>query len=214
MTLEAPMEQIHETIHHEAHHAESKWATWVALSTALLAALAAIAALLAEYHAHEALHWHLKANDKWSQGQAKNEKAAILSGTASILQAMDKPVPAALKDKIKEENQKKEDNYADATRLEVDRDLDDDQHNWIAAGVTFFQVAVAISAIAILTKRRWFWYMSLVFGGIALGLLIWGQFFKPIFKGSEAKNEKSVAVAANVVSPVAVSSQHHQAFRA
>ena len=52
----APTEQIHETIHHEAHHSESKWATWVALSTALLAGLAAIAALLAEYHADEALH--------------------------------------------------------------------------------------------------------------------------------------------------------------
>ena len=147
-------------------------------------------------------------------GTSQEREGGDLVGHGRILQAMDKPVPAALKDKIKEENQKKEDNYADATRLEVDRDLDDDQHNWIAAGVTFFQVAVAISAIAILTKRRWFWYMSLVFLRIALGLLIWGQFFKPIFKGSEAKNEKSVAVAANVVSPVAVSSQHHQAFRA
>ena len=103
MTLEAPMEQIHETIHHEAHHAGERWATWVALSTALLAALAAIAALSAEYHAHEALHAHLAANDKWAEGQAKNEKAAILSGQIALLQALEKPVPAAIKDKVKEE---------------------------------------------------------------------------------------------------------------
>jgi hypothetical protein len=195
MTLEAPMEQIHETIHHEAHHAESKWATWVALSTALLAALAAIAALLAEYHAHEALHAHLAANDKWSFGQAKNEKGAILAGTVSVLQAMGKPVPEALKGKIKDEDQKKDGLYKEAKDLEKERDLHDDQHNWIAAGVTFFQVAVAISAIAILTKRRWFWYMSLVFGATALVLLLYGEFFMPMFRVNEEKPEKPKSTA-------------------
>jgi hypothetical protein len=210
MTLEPPMEQIHEQIHHEAHHSEGKWATWVALSTALLAALAAVAALRAEYHAHEALHAHLAANDKWSFGQAKNEKGAILAGTVSILQAMDKPVPTALKDKIKDEDKKKEENYAEAKKLEIERDLHDDQHNWIAAGVTFFQVAVAISAIAILTKRRWCWYLSLVFGVTALALLIYGEMFMPAPKAKEEESKKSVSAPASLNELVASYQQQHE----
>ena len=37
-----------------------------------------------------------------------------------------------------------------------------------------FQVAIAVGAISVLTKRREFWFVSLVFGAIGVGFLIWG----------------------------------------
>jgi hypothetical protein len=38
--------------------------------------------------------------------------------------------------------------------------------------VTFFQVAIAVAAISVLTKRRKFWFVSLGFGLLGLFFLI------------------------------------------
>jgi Domain of unknown function (DUF4337) len=35
-----------------------------------------------------------------------------------------------------------------------------------ARGVTMFQIAIAIAAISALTRRRKFWIVSLLFGGV------------------------------------------------
>lgn len=179
MTLEPPMEQVQESVHHHAEHSGDRWSTMVALSTAILAVMAAIAALLAEHYAHESLHKHLEANDKWSEGQAKNEKSSILSGTAAVLEAIGKPVPKKITDKIKDEDAKKIKAYAEADKDEKENNELYARHEWLAGGVTLFQVAVAVSAIAVLTKRRWFWYLSLVFAAGAVSLMIFGLTFTP-----------------------------------
>jgi uncharacterized membrane protein len=46
-----------------------------------------------------------------------------------------------------------------------------------AAGVTFFQIAIVIGAISVLSKRRNFWYLSLLLGIIGFGFFIKGYFF-------------------------------------
>ena len=129
-------------------------------------------------------------------------QGAILAGQVNLFKALEKPVPAGLEKKVKEEDQKKAEFYKVAEELELERDLHDNKHNWIAGGVTFFQVAVAISAIAILTKRRWFWYLSLVFGAIAMLFVIYGQFLMPAPKASaEEKPEKTGSTAIRMDAP-------------
>jgi hypothetical protein len=49
-------------------------------------------------------------------------------------------------------------------------------HQAMAKSVTFFQIAIAISAISILVRRRKFWYGSLAFASIGLGFFVWGFF--------------------------------------
>jgi hypothetical protein len=39
------------------------------------------------------------------------------------------------------------------------------------------QIAIAIGAISALTKRHAFWVMSLIFGLIGFGFLIWGVLY-------------------------------------
>jgi hypothetical protein len=46
-----------------------------------------------------------------------------------------------------------------------------------AKAVTFFQIAIAISAISILTKRRFLWVVSLFIGASGLLFLIEGVWF-------------------------------------
>ena len=196
MTLEPPMEQVQESVHHQAEHSGDRWSTMVALSTAILAMMAAIAALLAEHYAHESLHKHLEANDKWSEGQAKNEKSAILSGTAAVLEAIGKPVPKKITDKIKDEDAKKLKAYAEADKDEKENNELYARHEWLAGGVTLFQVAVAVSAIAVLTKRRWFWYLSLVFAVGAVSLMIYGLTFTPSSESDAFGADKATAPSA------------------
>jgi hypothetical protein len=189
--MEPPLEQLHETVHHEAHHSQENWITAVALSTALLAALAAIAALLSGYHANTAMIDHIKANDKWSYYQAKNEKATIIQGKIDLLEALDKPIKKSDREKIKEEKDKMAKWSAEATALETDSDEHFERHEKLAQSVTIFQVAVAVCAIAVIVKRKWFWAIGLAFGITATGFLVYGVTFTPSpEKESEAVGEQ------------------------
>jgi hypothetical protein len=65
---------------------------------------------------------------------------------------------------------------ADAKSLGQKAEADLEAHEKLASAVTFFQIGIAISAIAVLTKRRAFWYVGLVSGFV--GLIYFGLAFK------------------------------------
>jgi len=48
------------------------------------------------------------------------------------------------------------------------------RHNKMARGVTAFQIAIALSAISVLTKRKALWIAGLLLGIIGVGFLIAG----------------------------------------
>lgn len=194
--MEIPIEQVHEHIHHEAHHTQEQWIGIVALCTAILAGLAAIASLLSGLNANTSIRETVKASDQWSYYQAKNVKATILQMKIDLLTSLGKPVPKGDQMEVDKEKKKMSKIQEDATKLGMKADEQFERHETLAPAVTLFQVAVAVSAIAVLTKRRWFWYLSLVFGAIALGYLIWGETFtyKPEApEGSEGNKPKATA---------------------
>ena len=175
--MEIPIEAVHEHIHHEAHHSQEQWVSMVALSTAILAGLAAIASLLSGLNANTSIRETVKASDEWAYYQAKNVKTTILQMKMEMLKSLDKPVSKADKAKVEEEQNKMAASQEKARQLGRSADERFERHETLAPSVTWFQVAVAVSAIAVLTKRRWFWYLSLAFGAIALFYLIRGETF-------------------------------------
>jgi hypothetical protein len=48
------------------------------------------------------------------------------------------------------------------------------KHRVLAGGVTMFQIAIAISAISVLTRQRWFWAVGLLFGAAGIGFMAYG----------------------------------------
>lgn len=165
--IEIPTEHLHEEIQEKAEERKERWILYVALSTAFMAVLAAVAGLLAGHHANEALIERVKASDQWSYYQAKNLKAEIAANTDKILHTLSaKPVT--------EDNSKlvaryeKEKETIKKTAEEAEKNSEDhlNKHVPLASAVTAFQIAIAISAIAILTKRKKLWY-----GGILLTLV-------------------------------------------
>jgi hypothetical protein len=167
---EVPLEHLHEEIHHHAEHSGASWISGVALSTAILAVLAAIAGLLSGKHANEAMMAQIEASDQWSYYQAKSIKASVLDAKMTLTaEATEKDKEKAAQYQEEQAEIKKE-----AEHKEVEAKSNFHKHEVFARGVTMFQVAIAIAAISALTKRRRYWLVSMILGGIGCVFLVLG----------------------------------------
>src|SRR5262245_34409859 len=165
---EVPLEHLHEHVKETAEHTGITWISWVALSTAILAVLAAIAGLLSGEHANEAMMNQIEASNQWNYYQAQSSKASVLdakmppSGVPNELDQLKRDRYEAEQEKIKSEAEHKE----AAAKSNFHK------HEVFARAVTMFQIAIAIAAISALTRKRSFWIVSLIFGGIGCVFLI------------------------------------------
>ena len=165
---EVPTEHLHEHTEHAAKHGGERWILGVALSCALLAALAAMASLQAGHHANEAMVSQIKAANEWSFFQSKSIKESQLKSKMDIFAALDKPANEADKKKIEEYEADKEKIQEGAKEKEVEAQHELATHQVFAKSVTLFQIAISIGAISALTKRKRFWFVSLVCGAVGL----------------------------------------------
>ena len=171
---EVPTEHLHEEMEHHAAHTRVPWMLGVALSSALLAGLAAVCSLMAGHHANEAMIDQIQASDQWAFYQAKGIKAAVLGSKIELLEAEGKPISP--KDRQKTADYKKEQDDISAQAKEKERSSEEHlrRHVLFSRGVTVFQIAIAIGAIAALTSRRSFWFVSLALGGLGIVCLAQG----------------------------------------
>lgn len=162
-----------------------RWLTFLSLSTALLAGLAAFASLKAGGLANEALLLKSEAvlaesgyADNWSEYQSRSIKAYLFETQAALAadpakkDALDhalhehleadklKPVAARLRKQVNDLN------AASCEHLE--------RHEIFAKTVTFFQISIAVAAIAALTKKKGMWWLSLLGGAFGVALLVSG----------------------------------------
>jgi Domain of unknown function (DUF4337) len=172
--METPIEKVHEQIHETAENSKESWISQVALFSALVAVVAAISALMAGHHSNEALIAQVKAANAWNYYQAKGVKSSVLSSKMQLLIEMGrKPDPA---DAQKLENYKKDQDEISETAktLEEQSEHHLKTHEILARTVTLFQVAIAISAISVLTKRKRFWFVGIGFSLIGFFFFIQG----------------------------------------
>ena len=189
--IEVPLEQSQEHIkEHAEHNSGKKWVLGVALSSALFAALAAVASLRAGYHANEAVLSQIEAStetlketDEWNQYQAKGIKSAVLASRVELLKTLDKTPSEAELTKLQQYDHDQKDITEKATgfrehakQLKEEGHVQLEHHEKLATSVTMFQICIAISAISVLTQRRTFWFVSLLFGGIGVFFMISGLF--------------------------------------
>jgi hypothetical protein len=170
---ETPLEDVHEQIHHHAEHSREGWIMGVALSTALLAALAAIASLLSGDNVNEAMYDQMLASDKWNYYQAEGIKKSVLEARADLTES-DSKSAGTLRAKIKDYDATRERLKEQASEKEQSAVARMTRHHKIAKSVTWSQIAIAVSAISVLTRQKWFWLVGLGFGGAGLYFLLWG----------------------------------------
>ena len=169
--IEVPTEHLHETIEEKVEEAverneHNSWSMYVAISTALIAVFAAIAALLAGSHADEAVIAQIKASDQWALYQAKGIKAEIKELGMTTVKASQADV-----DKYKDEQA---DIKKEAGEFEDESSFHSIRHGKLARAVTLFQIAIAISAISILTKKKFLWYASMGLAAIGVWYFVIG----------------------------------------
>ena len=170
--IEVPTEHLHEAIHEEAHkgpgHAapahgshSTPWTQGVALSSALMAVLAAVAALLSGHHANEGVLEQIRASNRWSQYQSKSIKSTVLSGKIEMLTELEKTPKTADVEKVEKYKEEMKEIQEKANELEHASELHMKTHSSHARTVTTLQVAIALAAIAVLTRKKWLWFVSL-----------------------------------------------------
>ncbi len=163
------MEDVHKHIEEHAHKSGDKWTSGIALVTAILAALAAVAALLAGDHANEAMIAQIQASDHWSHYQAKGIKSGQLSSKIEILTELGHPPKESDQKKMEEYAKDQKELYEKAEESEKESRKNFHTHVILARSVTLFQIAITLSAICLLTKRR-------VFALVAWGVGVVGVF--------------------------------------
>jgi len=159
-----------------AERGAEPWIVSLSLSTAIIAVLAAIASLESGSHANEAivrkddaiLH-QSRADDAWSHYQAASIKAVVY-----MTQAASAPRPdvaarwqgeaereKGLQGELKEEAEKQQEQVRQMDE-KSERSLH--VHHQFARSVTIFQVAIALAAIAALTRVKPVFWLSLAVG--------------------------------------------------
>src|SRR5258707_6875911 len=163
---EVPTEQVHEDMHHRVsqHGPAERWTLGVALSCALLASLAAVASMSAGHYGTEAMMCQIESANQWSYFQSKSIKESQLKSKTELLEALGKPPSEVDKTKAAEYRQDKEQIQKKAEEMSSEAKHYLGTHHVLARSVTMFQIAIAVGAISVLTKRRAFWYLSLAFG--------------------------------------------------
>jgi hypothetical protein len=190
--LKERLEETEEKLDEEHKEIERErgpsWILSLSLSTAIIAVFAAVASLQSGAHANaailaknEAVLSQARASDQWSYYQAKGVKQAIYASQSEAL-ADSNPERAkkllAEADKYRQEQAEIEKGAREieAAVTEAGKRAGEslERHHQFAIAVTIFQVAIALSAIAALTRRRIMWFVSLAIGIAGLVFFVRG----------------------------------------
>ncbi len=176
---------VHGPHDHELEHAAAsghdRFANRIAMTTAVLAVLAAMGSYMAgatqataALYKNNAVIKKTEAGDQWAYYQAKSTRQSLME-LGTVLAAPEKI--ETLKGERDRYAREKNAIQERARSLESESDTWDRRseeqmhvhHRW-AQATTALQVAIAMSAIALITRRRWM--QGLVYGFAAVGLIV------------------------------------------
>ncbi|MES1162384.1 MAG: DUF4337 domain-containing protein [Rhizobacter sp.] len=168
-------------LEHAAQHEPKGMAGQLAVVTAILATVGAIFAYMggatqanAGLYKNDAAIKKTEASNQWNYYQAKSSKQNL---SELALELAPESRKAFYTDEIKRYKTEKAEIKTEAEKLEAaSKEWDDKsaeqmhQHHRWAQATTALQIAIALAAIALLTKKRWM--EKLVFGVSAVGLVV------------------------------------------
>jgi hypothetical protein len=177
-------EKLDEAIEQLERKEHPRWMVYLSLATALMAVVAAIASLEsgalsneAILEKNEAVLRQSQASDQWAFYQDKGIKATFLKAQSQSLP----PVSFELAGRLAGEAERYANEQAEIQRTA--REIEDrvaesnrratehiEHHHRFAISVTVFQVAIALCAIAALTRRSLLFWIGLA-GGLAGAIL-------------------------------------------
>jgi hypothetical protein len=163
---DASIEHVEDEIKEAGYLDHKPLHQWALLLTAIFAVLAAISSLHAGRSANEAMIGQIKSSDGWAHYQAKSIKGTVVENEIALLKAdsdqhHDTSSLQARADRYEAEQASIATDakaYAHLSEHELER------HEQFATATSFFQIAIALIAIALLTRARFFMVISALTG--------------------------------------------------
>ena len=176
--------EAHEHTEHAEHaaHEGDPFVSRIAITVAVLAVFAAVAGSLETVEGgralgstSEAVLAQDEATDTWNEYEADSLKKHIYG------------IAANAHDSFADDYKKNEKEYTDtqkklmkeAKAKEAERDellaagaKHEDRHHWLTGSATLFEIGIAMSTVAIITRRHWLYYAATGFGLVGLVLLV------------------------------------------
>jgi hypothetical protein len=178
-----PALEAHEHTEHAEHaaHEADPFISRVAISVAVLAVFAAVAGSLETVEGgralgstSEAVLMQDRATDMWNEFQADSIKKHVYGIAADGGGAnVDRYRKNAKEYGDTQTKLRKNalDDEGDRDRLIKESAMHEDRHHWLTGSATLFEIGIAMSTVAIITRRHWLWFTALGFGVFGLGLL-------------------------------------------
>jgi hypothetical protein len=175
--------EAHEHTEHAEHaaHAGDAFVSRIAITVAVLAVFAAVAGSLETFEegralssANEAVLKQDEATDTWNEFQADSLKKHIYGIAANAHDSF----ADDYKKNAKEYTDTQKKLMKDAREKEAERDelivaggKHEDRQHWLTGAATLFEIGIAMSTVAIITRRHWLYYSATAFGVVGLVLL-------------------------------------------
>jgi hypothetical protein len=178
-----PALDAHEHAEHAEHAAREHdpFISSIAITVAVLAVLAAVAGSLETVEggralgaSSEAVLHQDKATDAWDEFQADGLKKFMYTIAADSVPAHSDDYKTAAKKRAEnqaKDRKKAQDDEAERDKLLQQSQTHEDRHHWLTGSATLFEIGIAMSTVAIITRRHWLWYAATAFGVAGIVLL-------------------------------------------
>jgi hypothetical protein len=170
-------DELQELQEHAEHAHHNPNLAPVSLTMAVLAVLVAVVTLLGHRAHTEEVVLQAKASDQWAYYQAKNIREHEDELFADLCNAVTSKDPAAM-DKLHDKSTQEAERYKhdkseiqdDARKLEDEVAMERRRADRYDLSEVFLEIGLVITSITLLSGRRIFWYLGILFG--AVGVLV------------------------------------------
>lgn len=176
-------EELSELKEHAEHAKENPALAPVSVTMAILAVVVAVVGLLGHRAHTEEVVLQAKASDQWAYYQAKNirrHEDEIFNDLTSVQPASDAAALAKLHEKYAGEAERYKNDQNEisdkAKELEAEVAIERDRANRYDLAEVFLEVGLVITSITLLSGRRLFWMVGILFGIVGIALAGTGFF--------------------------------------
>ncbi len=170
-------EELSELQEHAEHAKHDPSLAPVSLTMAVLAVLVAVVSLVGHRAHTEEVVLQAKASDQWAFYQAKNIRRhtdELFTDLTSIQATTDAAALAKLRDKYSSEAARYKDDQKEiedkARELEAEVATERSRADRFDLAEVFLEIGLVITSITLLSGRRIFWYLGILFG--VLGMIV------------------------------------------
>jgi hypothetical protein len=170
-------DELSELQENAEHGRENPSLAPISVTMAILAVCVAVVSLLGHRSHTEELLSQNRATDQWSYYQAKNIRRHNYEMGVDLLSMMDFKDKAQA-DKVREKYQKEAERYTkeqaeieeQAKDLEKESALSQHKADRFDLGEVFLEIALVISSLALLSRKRFYWFLGIISGLVGLGV--------------------------------------------